>query len=97
MYQLVVILKALNEIALLALLGQGVLYLLAGAKRDTNPVYFLFKTLTSPVMKFARAITPRIVIDAHIGFVALFILLAVEVALIVAKIHLVLQANASAS
>lgn len=92
MYQLVIVLKAINEIALLSLLGQGIMYLFAGAKRDTNPIYFLFKTLTSPAMKLARAITPRIVIDQHIGFVALFILLIAEALLILAKIHLYLEA-----
>ena len=96
MGQLVIIIKALNEIALLSMLGQGILYLFAGAKRDTNPVYFLFKTLTSPVMKFARFITPRIVLDQHIGFVALFLLLALEVLLIAAKIYLVVQAGGAA-
>lgn len=96
MYQLVVILKALNEVALLALLGQGVMYLFAGAKRDTNLIYLLFKTVASPVMKFTRAITPRIVLDQHIGFVALFILLVAEVLLILAKIHFYLQASGKA-
>ena len=92
MYQLIIILKAINEIALLALLGQGIVFLFAGAKRDTNPIYFIFKTITSPVMKFARMITPRIVIDQHIGWVALFILLLLEVLLIAAKIYFHLQA-----
>ena len=92
MYQLIIILKAINEIALLALLGQGIVFLFAGAKRDTNPIYFIFKTITSPVMKLARLITPRIVIDQHIGWVALFILLLLEVLLIAAKIYFHLQA-----
>jgi uncharacterized protein YggT (Ycf19 family) len=93
MYQLVIILKAINEIALLSLLGQGILFLFAGAKRDSNPVYFLFKTLTSPVMKFARLVTPRFVLDQHIGFVALFLLLVAEALLIAAKIYLYLEAG----
>ncbi len=93
MYQLVVILKAINEIALLSLLGQGLLFLFAGAKRDSNPIYFLFKTLTSPVMKVARFITPRFVLDQHIGFVALFLLLVAEALLIAAKIYLYLDAS----
>ena len=36
MYQLIIILKAINEIALLSLLAQGVMFLFAGAKRDSN-------------------------------------------------------------
>jgi hypothetical protein len=90
MLQLVIILKALNEVALMALLGQAALYVLAGAKRDTNPIYGILKTVTSPVMKLARWMTPRVVIDRHIGFVALFLLLVAEAALIVAKVYLVM-------
>ncbi|HET6802398.1 MAG: hypothetical protein ACM34F_09195 [Betaproteobacteria bacterium] len=92
MLQLVVIAKAVNEVALMALLGQGALYVLAGAKRETNPVYAILKAITSPVMKLARAITPRVVLDRHIGFVALFVVLVVEALLIVAKVYLVLTA-----
>ena len=95
MYQLIVILKAINEVALLALLGQGIVYLFAGASRERNAVYFIFKTITSPVMKLVRAITPRIVIDQHIGFVALFLLLVLEVLLIAAKIYFYLDAGGS--
>jgi hypothetical protein len=93
MLQLVIILKAVNEVALMALLGQAALYVLAGAKRDTNPVYALLKAVTSPVMKLARAITPRIVLDQHIGFVALFLVLVVEALLIAAKVYLVVAAG----
>lgn len=92
MLQLVIILKAVNEVALMALLGQGALYILAGARRDTNPVYAILKAVTSPVMKLARLVTPRIVLDRHIGFVALFLVLVVEAALIAAKVYLVVVA-----
>ncbi len=90
--QLVITLKALNEIALVALFGQGVLYVICGANRDRNAVYGLFRIVTAPVMKSARAIAPRFVVDQHIGFFAVFLLLAIEVALIVAKVYLVLSA-----
>lgn len=96
MYVFVLILKAMNEVALMALLSQGVLFVLAGAKRDNNFVYFILKTLTMPVMKFARLITPRVIIDQHIGWVALFLLLLAEVLLIVAKISLHLEAAGTA-
>ena len=91
MYEIIVILKALTEIAGVAFLGQGVLWVIAGAKRDQNLVYKLFKTLTSPVTRVTRAITPRVIIDAHIGLVAFFLLLVLWVALTAAKIMLVLQ------
>lgn len=93
MYQLVIILKAINEIALLSLLAQGILFLFAGAKRDSNPIYFIFKTITAPIMKLARLISPRFVLDQHVGFVALFLLLVAEALLITAKIYLYLEAS----
>lgn len=92
MYLLVTMLKAINEIALVALISQGVLYVLAGSKRDGNFVYFILKSMTLPPMKFARLVTPRIVLDQHIGWVALFLLLVLEVLLIAAKIYLHLEA-----
>ena len=97
MYEIIVILKALTEIAGVAFMGQGVLWVIAGAKRDQNLVYKLFKTLTSPVTRVTRAITPRVILDAHIGLVAFFLLIVLWVALTVFKIKLVLDAAAGAS
>ena len=91
MYEIIVILKALTEIAGVAFLGQGVLWVIAGAKREQNAVYKLFKTLTSPVTRVTRAITPRIIIDAHIGLVAFFLLLVLWVVLTALKIKMVLE------
>ena len=91
MYEIIVILKALTEIAGVAFLGQGVLWVIAGAKRDKNMVYTLFKTVTSPVTRLTRAITPRIIIDAHIGLVAFFLLLVIWLALTAFKIKIVLE------
>ena len=96
MYEIIVILKALTEVAGVAFLGQGVLWVIAGAKRDQNMVYKLFKTVTSPVMQLTRAITPRIIIDAHIGLVAFFLLMVIWVVLTAFKIKIVLE-NAPAA
>lgn len=95
MYQLVVILKGLNEVALMALLGQGALYILAGSRRETNIVYSMLKTVTAPIMKATRFIAPRFIVDQHIGFLALFFLLLIEAVLIVFKIRLYLAAAAA--
>ena len=91
MYEIIVILKALTEIAGVAFLGQGVLWVIAGAKRDQNLVHKLFKTLTSPVTRMTRAITPRIIIDAHIGLVAFFLLMVIWLVLTALKIKIVLE------
>ncbi len=66
--------KLVSEIALMALLGQGLLFILAGEKRETNFFYQLMKVLTRPFIAAARWITPRQVADAHVGFVAVFFL-----------------------
>jgi hypothetical protein len=97
MYEVIVILKALTEVAGVAFLGQGLLWVLAGAKRDQNIVYNLFKTVTSPVTRFTRAITPRVVIDAHIGLVAFFLLMVIWVVLTAFKIKIVMENAPAAS
>lgn len=94
MYEIIVILKALTEIAGVAFLGQGILWVIAGAKREQNVVYTLFRTLTSPVTRVTRAITPRVIIDAHIGLVAFFLLAVLWVVLTALKIKMVLDAAA---
>jgi hypothetical protein len=97
MYEIIVILKALTEVAGVAMIGQGVLWVLAGSKRDQNLVYGIFKTLTAPVMKATRAITPRVILDQHIGFVAFFLLLVLWFGLTVMKIKIVLESAPAAS
>ena len=91
MYEIIVILKALTEVAGVAMIGQGVLWVIAGAKRDQNLVYGIFKTLTSPVMKATRWITPRIILDQHIGLVAFFLLIVLWLGLTIMKIRIVLE------
>lgn len=90
MLQTVLILKAIVEVALCAFLGQGILFILAGAKRDQNLVYSILKTVTNPVTRIARFLSPRFVLDQHIWLVAIFLLVAAWVALTLAKISLVL-------
>jgi hypothetical protein len=70
---LVVILKALAELAFMFFAGRGALYILAGGKRDGNIFYQVLKIVTDPVIKAARFLTPRIVVDTHIPFVAVML------------------------
>ncbi len=78
---LVSVIRSLVEVAGLFLLGQGVLYVLAGAGRDRNVVYQLFRIVTRPVIAIVRAITPRVVIDRHLPVVAFFLLFWLWIAL----------------
>jgi len=69
-----VILRTLTEVALLTLLGQGLLALLAGARRQTNPVYRLFQVVTGPVIAIVRKVSPPQVMDKHLPVVAFFVM-----------------------
>lgn len=82
---LISMLRAVVEVALFSLIGQGILHLFAGASRDKNVVYRLFKVITSPVTKIVRAITPRFIVDSHINLVAFFLLLWLWILLALAK------------
>ncbi|HET8744589.1 MAG TPA: hypothetical protein VFM98_03220 [Ramlibacter sp.] len=91
MLLLVEIVKALTEIALLALLGQGVLWVLAGRKRDQNPFYQLFQVLTKPLIRGARLLAPRVVLDQHLPLVAGLLLFFVWVVATLTRIDLCLR------
>jgi len=61
-------------IALLALVGQGVLYVLAGPRRESNFFYKLLQVLSKPFTLPIRKITPRQVADQHVPIVTFFFL-----------------------
>ncbi len=81
-------LRVVVEVAAYSLLGQGLLAVLAGAKRDENLFYRILKTITSPVVRGVRFITPRFVIDAHIPYIAFFLLFWIWIVLALAKRYL---------
>jgi len=75
------ILRALVEVAMLFLLGQGLLALLAGSRRHNNTMYKLFLIVTAPVLKIVRRITPPQIIEKHLPFVAFALLFWIWIAL----------------
>lgn len=81
----IITLRILAEIALFALIGQGVLYSLSGPSREQNVFYLVLKTLASPAVRFARWISPKFVVDRHVGWIALLLLVTLWVALAVLK------------
>ncbi len=82
------IVKLLAEIALLCLVGQWVLGLLAGKRRDQNMFYQLFQVLTRPVIRGARLVSPRVVLDQHVPLVAFLLLFFVWLAATLTKIDI---------
>jgi len=68
-------LQLILYIALLALLGQGVLYLLAGPRREHNVFYQLLRIVARPFTALVRRCTPAPVADRHVALLT-FALLA---------------------
>lgn len=87
----VIVLKGLVEVLLLSFAAQGLLHALAGAMRERNVVYQIFATINRPVWKATRFITPRFIVDAHVGFVSFFLLGVLWAGLVLAKVHFYLQ------
>ena len=96
MLLLVSSIKLMAEIAWLALLGQWVLGLLAGRRRDENVFYQLLQLVASPFVKAVRRVTPRVVLDRHIPLAAFMLLLLVWLGATLSKITLCLQAGVAA-
>ena len=89
-----IIFKALVEMALLVMVGQGVLFIFAGANRHQNLVYRIFATVTQPLMKATRFITPRFIVDQHIGRVAFFLLVVLWFVALALKVHFFVEQGA---
>jgi cytochrome b561 len=80
-------------IALLALLGQGALYVLAGPKRENNFFYQLLQILSKPFTLLVRKITPRQVADKHVPVVTFFLLLVIYAVVTFEKIGLCVESG----
>lgn len=76
-------LKAIVEVAGFAYLGQGLVALFSGTKRDRNVIYQVFCIVTGPVTRATRAVMPRFIPDRHVPFVAFGLLLWIWIFLII--------------
>lgn len=81
-------LKALVEVAGMALIGQGLIGLISGKSKQDNFVYRIFLVITSPIYKLARAISPRFIADAHMGLASFFIVFWLWIGLVYAKAYI---------
>ena len=87
------ILQLVLYIALLALLGQGVLYVLAGGRRETNVFYQLLRIVARPFTSLVRRLTPAKVADRHVPVVTFGVLLLAYVVVTFEKIDLCVSLN----
>ena len=79
--------QLLFYIGILALLGQGLLFVLAGNKRETNLFYQLFIVINKPWTFLAALIAPKQIAKRHHPFVAFCVVAILYVAVTVAKIE----------
>jgi len=80
-------------IALLALVGQGILYVLAGAKRESNFFYKLLQVLSKPFTLPVRKITPRQIGDSQVPVVAFFLLVVIYAVVTFERTDLCIRSN----
>jgi hypothetical protein len=83
--------KLIAEIALMALLGQWVLGLLAGARKQQNIFYQTLSAIGRPFVWLARQLSPRVVLDQHVPLVAFLLLVFVWVAVTLYRIQTCVQ------
>jgi hypothetical protein len=81
-------LKLITEVALMALLGQGVLAVLAGNRRESNVVYKILRDIASPFVRLSRIVSPHVVLDRHLPLVTFLLLACGWIAVTLVKIDL---------
>lgn len=80
-------------IALLALLGQGALHLMAGASRERNVFYRVLRAVGRPFTRLVRVITPARMADRHVPWLTFAMLLGAYLGVTAAKIALCVSAG----
>lgn len=80
-------------IALLALMGQGVLHVLAGPGRSGNVFYRVLQLVSSPFTRMLRRLAPRALGDAQVAWLTFVLLAALYVVVTVARADWCLSAG----
>lgn len=93
MLQALAIAQLVLYIALLALLGQGALHLLAGAGREGNVFYRLLRSVGGPFTWLVRRVTPKRLADRHVPVLTFGLLFAAYIAVTLERIALCVQAG----
>jgi hypothetical protein len=93
MLTLLTLLQLTLYIPLLALIGQGILYVLAGPGRQSNFFYQLLQLLAKPFTFVVRKITPRQVGDHQVPIVTFFLVVILYLVVTFERIDACLQAG----
>tara|TARA_R110002049_G_scaffold100842_1_gene245180 strand:- start:345 stop:623 length:279 start_codon:yes stop_codon:yes gene_type:complete len=81
----VIVLKAGVEVALLLMVSRSLVFAMSMGRHAENPVHRLLLTLTAPIDSVARRLSPRLLLDRHMGLVSFCLLVWAWVALVLAK------------
>jgi hypothetical protein len=81
------VLQLILYIGGLALIGQAILFVFVGNKKDTNMFYQLFVILNKPWTSIAKLISPKMVAQRHIPVVAFCVVSVLYIAVTLAKIE----------
>ena len=87
MLLLITSIKLVCEVALLAMIGQGALHLMAGAKREGNVMYGLLRVATGPFTRAAARCLPARCSPRVAALLAFAVLMMAWLLATVAKIH----------
>lgn len=78
--------KLIFEVALLSLMGQWFLGLIAGPQRENNGVYQILQRVSHPFVRMVPWVTPKQVEPRHYPWVAFLLLLLAWVTVTAAKV-----------
>ena len=81
MYSLFQIIQLMLRLLVYTIIGKGLLARLAGSQYQDNFIWRFFDTITRPIWRLTRAITPGFVADAAISFLAVLLLIALNLGL----------------
>src|SRR5512135_382395 len=81
LYAVFQVAQLLLRLLIYTFIGQGLLAVLVGPRHRDNPVWRLFDTVTRPVWRLVRAGAPRFVPDRAVAWLAVALLVALNLAL----------------
>lgn len=81
MYALFQVVQLLLRLLVYTFIGKGLLALLAGNRYRENTVWRFFDAITRPLWRLTRAVTPRFIDDIAIAYLAVLLLVALNIGL----------------
>jgi hypothetical protein len=81
MYSLFQVIQLLLRLMVYTFIGKGLLALLAGSRYRDNFIWRFFDTVTRPLWRLTRALAPRFIADTAIAYLAVLLLITINIGL----------------